>query len=147
MKKRYKIVRFFKQEGKHPETISASLLTLEEAKRHLIMAANILNGIDWWSPVNPDATFRVLGVAQLLPSVQYFSRDFIRLQDISLSYDFNPTLVQNVGIKGLKVYVSGKNLITITDWLGWDPETGMGLETTSHMPVMKSITAGLDITF
>ncbi|MBU3024046.1 SusC/RagA family TonB-linked outer membrane protein [Zobellia galactanivorans] len=108
---------------------------------------NVLTTVEWWSPRNPNATFKGLGTQEPLPIRNYFSRDFIRLQDISLGYDFDTSSnwMKDAGIKGLKLYLSGKNLITITDWLGWDPETGQGF--TSSSPVMKSITTGLDISF
>ena len=111
---------------------------------------NILNGVDYWTPSNPNARFKALGVADPLPVSQYLSRSFIRLQDISLAYDFDKegfAWMEAIGAERLKVYVSGKNLITITDWLGWDPETGQGLEISNNTPVMKSLSAGIEVTF
>mgnify|MGYP000488422200 FL=1 len=31
-------------------------------------------------------------------------------------------MIQKMGIGGLQLYVSGRNLFTFTDWVGWDPE-------------------------
>ncbi|MCH9659341.1 MAG: TonB-dependent receptor, partial [Bacteroidetes bacterium] len=110
---------------------------------------NMLNGVDYWSPINPNAQFHGLGVSNPLPASQYFSRSFVRLQDVSFSYNFDTSdsWMQSIGVKGLKLYISGKNLITLTDWLGWDPETGIGLEGSSGRPLMKSITTGLQVNF
>jgi hypothetical protein len=46
----------------------------------------------------------------------------------------------------MKVFVSGKNLATLTGYNGWDPETGTGLER-SGRPVMKSFSLGLNLEF
>ena len=64
--------------------------------------------------------------------------------------------MKTIGIDGINVYVSCKNLLTFTGWDGWDPEpnkeykdinnqtryTGSCYE---HDPVMKSITFGLNV--
>jgi len=44
----------------------------------------------------------------------------------------------------LRVFVSGKNLATITKWRGWDPETGQGFKTGGR-PMMTSITFGVNV--
>ena len=110
-------------------------------------SSNWFSEIDYWTPSNPNATYRRPGPAAAIGGRRFFARNFVRLQDISLSYNLNPKLVERMGLQNLKVYVSGKNLITLTDWEGWDPETGQGLGATSGvaLPVMQGITGGLDI--
>jgi len=105
---------------------------------------NWFSEIDYWSPRNPDATFRRPGLNQPLPVNPYFQRNFVRLQDISLAYNLSSDLVERIGLKGLKLYVSGKNLVTLTDWMGWDPETGSAYSFDA-LPVMKGVSFGLDI--
>ena len=68
----------------------------------------------------------------------------MRLQDISLAYQFNSSLINKIGVKGLKLSVSGKNLLTSTKWDGWDPETGQGINSDAY-PVMKSLNVGLEL--
>ena len=107
---------------------------------------NWYSEVDYWSPDNPGATFRRPGLEAPIPSRRYFDRSFVRLQDISLSYNFDETVTEKIGIQGLKLFVSGKNLVTLTDWEGWDPETGQGLGPTDvALPVMKGFAFGLDI--
>ena len=109
-------------------------------------SANWFNEVYYWSPNNPNATYRLPGTNSAIGGQRYFARNFVRLQDISLSYNLNEKLVDKIGLQGLKVYVSGKNLLTITDWEGWDPETGQGLGTNGiALPVMKGLSVGLDI--
>lgn len=103
--------------------------------------------IDYWSPTNPDGIYRLPGRDAPINGVRYFQRDFIRLQDISLAFRLNEKTIQRLGLNNLKVFVSGKNLLTITDWQGWDPETGQGFQRSQNgAPLMKGYSVGIDIT-
>src|SRR5690606_27886772 len=85
--------------------------------------SNWFSFYDYWSTLNPNAKYpRPWESAQIKP-VQYFSRSFVRLQDVSLSYNLDNTISEAIGIGNMKIFVSGKNLLTFTDWDGWDPET------------------------
>jgi hypothetical protein len=63
----------------------------------------------------------------------------VRLQDVSLSYTIPKTITEKVNVNRCRVYVSGRNLITVTDWSGWDPESG-------NTPMPQTITFGIDLT-
>lgn len=77
--------------------------------------------------------------------------DFIRLKNVSLSYDFPKSLVKNFGVR---LFLSGTNLLTITDYKGIDPEsssvsgadTALGIDYGSY-PNAKTYTVGLNLTF
>jgi len=75
----------------------------------------------------------------------YESRSFVRLQDISLSYDLSKSLLSNLNLQGLKIYVASKNPYTITSWSGWDPEFDNENNDTRNNPVMRNYTIGLNI--
>lgn len=47
---------------------------------------------------------------------------YIRLKAITIGYDFSKNLLDRIGISGLRVYATGENLFTITDYSGFDPE-------------------------
>ncbi len=108
---------------------------------------NDLQSIDYWSPSNPNGKYpRVIsGTHAKIEPNMYQNRSFVRLQDISLSYNLT-TLLKNTGVQAINLYVSGKNLVTWTNWEGWDPETGEGLMIDGR-PVLKGFTMGLNITF
>lgn len=110
---------------------------------------NALQGIDYWSPLNSDGKYprNIAGQRAKFEPNFWQSRSFVRLQDITLSYNLKNNLLKNsAAIQNLNVFVSGKNLITWTDWEGWDPETGQGL-TTDGRPVLRAFTAGLNLVF
>jgi TonB-dependent starch-binding outer membrane protein SusC len=101
-----------------------------------------------WSPLNPDAKYPNPWVGTPTPGARmFYQRNFVRLQDISLAYNFDRKLLKKIGASDLKLFVSGKNLLTFTDWDGWDPETGQGVQATNSFPVMKSYSFGLELSF
>lgn len=108
---------------------------------------NFVKEFDFWTPSNPDAKYRHPARPGAIDPRQYFDRSFIRLQDISLTYRFGRSFLENVNIADLSIFVSGKNLATWSKWVGWDPETGQGIDPTDAMPVLKSYSLGLNITF
>ncbi|MCD8165082.1 MAG: TonB-dependent receptor [Bacteroides sp.] len=99
---------------------------------------------DFWSPNNPGATYsRSINAGAIVPTT-YQDRSFVRLQDINLSYQFPRQWIKVAGIENLDLFVSGKNLLTITNWKGWDPEANSNYE---GRPVLRSFTFGLNVTF
>lgn len=104
-----------------------------------------VSGWDYWMPENPNAKYRRLDLSSDYAPRPYEQRNFIRLQDVSLTYGFSNSLIGKYKLRNLKVYFSGSNLFTLTKWKGWDPETGIGI--VAGMPVMASYTLGLNLQF
>ncbi len=94
----------------------------------------------YWTPDNGVNNATGIYNSPAVSSGIYESRGFIRLQDVSLSYQFDKSVLNRLKLNNLLVYVSGKNLYTWTKWSGWDPETG-----TSNTPLMRSFTVGLKL--
>jgi len=123
------------------------------------VANNKFSDIDSWSPSNPNAEYNRANSGSLVEYTPFRDRSFVRLQDISIAYTLDKTLIKKAGLTNVKFYVSGKNLATWTNWKGWDPETFSGLGISpeipgsggrlafSALPVMMSINFGLDLTF
>jgi len=74
------------------------------------------------------------------------SRGFVRVQDVSLSYTFNQPFIKTAQIKSLKVFLSAKNLATITNWFGGDPEMGTPVRENTF-PVPSTYSIGANISF
>lgn len=90
------------------------------------------------------------------------SAAYLRLKNVTVSYDFPKTMIKNLGLTQLRIYVSGENLLTFTPLhkyaKNFDPEVigagdndglndvGVVGEGYSY-PMMKTYTLGLDITF
>ncbi len=47
---------------------------------------------------------------------------FIRIKDISLTYDFKGRMLERTKLSRLRVYIQTRNPFTITKWTGLDPE-------------------------
>ena len=110
--------------------------------------SNAFNFAQYWSPNNPDAKYANPWVGTPVPSARaYFQRNFTRVQDVSLSYNVDSKLLKKVNAQNMKVFISAKNPLTLTDWEGWDPETGQGVSSFQPFPVMKSYSFGLELSF
>ncbi len=48
--------------------------------------------------------------------------DFIRLRNITLAYSLPTDLISNAGLSSVRVYATAINLLTFTDYDGYDPE-------------------------
>ena len=51
---------------------------------------------------------------------------FVRLQNVQIGYNFTELVGTNSGIDNLRIYLSGNNLFTITDYNGYDPSANTG---------------------
>jgi len=75
---------------------------------------------------------------------------FLRLDNASLGYTFDVSGIKE--IQKLRVYVTGQNLFTITNYTGLDPEIEMsgldpGVEGRDYYPKSRIISVGVNISF
>ena len=49
---------------------------------------------------------------------------YLRLQNIQLGYNLHPDLLERTFFDSFRIYLSGQNLLTFTDYTGSDPEIG-----------------------
>ncbi|WP_103068329.1 TonB-dependent receptor [Aquimarina sediminis] len=78
-----------------------------------------------------------------------YDGSYIRLREVSLSYDFPLTSINKIGLSNVKVYVKGNNLYTyIKDKrLERDPEAGADGRLNQEIPISRTLFLGVDITF
>lgn len=104
--------------------------------------------LDRWTPENTDAKFpRAIagfdynhyGPGSMDFSVQKAS--FLRLSALSLSYTIPEKITKQMKLSNLRVYVTGSNLFCLTNYNGYDPETG------DWYPPMRMFTFGVNVTF
>jgi TonB-linked SusC/RagA family outer membrane protein len=77
---------------------------------------------------------------------------FLRLQNVQVGYTFNEDKLESLGIDKLRIYVSGNNLFTITDYYGYDPSASNGAPIGSGIdkgfyPVASSYLLGVNLNF
>ena len=73
--------------------------------------------------------------------------DYLRIKDVTLSYNVPSKLLKPVGVSNLKIYASGLNVFTFHDVNFWDPERGVDGMGYGIYPMTKTFVLGLDLTF
>jgi TonB-linked SusC/RagA family outer membrane protein len=79
---------------------------------------------------------------------------YLRLKSITLSYKVLDNTTRIKGVKSLSVYVTGQNLLTFTNYTGFDPEvnafgsssTTLGVDYGTY-PQSRSVIVGLNVEF
>jgi hypothetical protein len=66
---------------------------------------------------------------------------FVRVKDISLSYDFAKSILSRFGFERCQLYITGRNLFTITKFGGMDPE----LSAQRANPLQKEYVIGINL--
>ncbi len=72
---------------------------------------------------------------------------FVRLKNLTLSYSFPRRLLQKTGfVEGARVYAIGRNLLTFTDYSGYDPEVDSNLSMGKY-PNTRQYEFGVELNF
>ncbi len=74
-----------------------------------------------------------------------FDKDYMRLKNVRLSYNFPSDLIEPFGLSKFKVYVSGLNLVTFAKNKIYDPELNQG--NGRVYPLARVINTGISLTF
>ena len=88
----------------------------------------------------PRLTFNDNGGSRI-SSVFVEDASYLRLKNIEIGYTFN---VAKAKIKSLRFYVSGQNLLTVTDYTGLDPES-TSLKDQGTYPQSRAVLVGAKI--
>lgn len=115
---------------------------------------------DAWSPTNPDAKFARIGenpnqvgpnnfTTNLLEDGSYF-----RMRSLTLSYLLPNSFTQQRGFSNARVYLTGANLFTLTDYSGFNPDVSSqgvgnlnrGLDIGAY-PLARTVTVGVSFTY
>ncbi|MDO6605680.1 SusC/RagA family TonB-linked outer membrane protein [Arenibacter palladensis] len=103
-----------------------------------------IQDVPYWTHNNPTNHYPRLDYAPKFAHPIIEDRSFVRIQDVNLSYNFSPELLERIKLRDLRFYVSAKNLFTFTDWTGYDPENRTTIQ---NLPFLKTFTLGFDISF
>ena len=114
--------------------------------------------VDSWSPSNPDAEFPALSSTiqnnEFSVNNSFFIEDgsFIRMRTLQLGYNLSDKIASKIGASSARIFYSGKNLFTITDYSGIDPEIptygalDIGVYRTQY-PTASSNAIGINLKF
>lgn len=71
---------------------------------------------------------------------------FLRLRNVVLAYTLDGTKAKKQVFRNARFYVQAQNLVTFTEWRGFDPETNTG-SAFFDFPTPRTFTVGLDLNF
>ena len=114
-----------------------------------------------WTPDNPTNARGNFASETLNPTASYASSyyvedaSFLRLKTLTLSYTLPQSIIRKISpsrISNIRVYVTGENLYTWTNYSGFDPEIDSGNPLLTgydriSYPRTRSVIFGLSITF
>jgi hypothetical protein len=106
---------------------------------------SITSVLDSWngegtSNTTPRLTFNNNGGGNV-SSVFVEDASYMRLKNIEIGYTFD---VKSIGLKHLRLYASGQNLFTITDYTGLDPESTSLIDQGTY-PQSQAFILGLQV--
>jgi TonB-linked SusC/RagA family outer membrane protein len=138
-----------------------------EILNYTLMELNTMNGknnattdyLRAWTATNTDTDIPVVNAKRPYQVTSRWVEDgsYIRVKNISLGYNFSPSLLQKAKIQTLRLYVSAQNMFTFTKYKGIDPEVNYRTDNKSNgnlnqgidygsYPNVKSVTFGLKLT-
>lgn len=116
--------------------------------------------LNYWRPDNTNTNIPRLAGKDVNDNMRISDRyvedgSYLRLRNVQLGYTFPIAITKKAYMQKLRVYVSGQNLLTFTNYSGADPEVGQ-ITSTNYLsrgvdigtyPQAMTITGGVSITF
>lgn len=113
-----------------------------------------------WTPENPSAIYPRLDANNIGANPFRFSDrfiedgSFVRLQNVTLGYNFNKKVLEKLKLNQFQIFVSGTNLHIWTDYSGYNPDvslTGSNTLSLGHdnggYPISRIIRMGVKLRF
>lgn len=106
--------------------------------------------VDYWTPSNQGAKFPSPGSTDAstiyttyMTSLLYEKSDFLKIKDITLSWNVYKKWLEKAHISNAKIYCSLKNYITFSKVDKFDPEAGGSI----NFPLAKQVIVGVNVSF
>ena len=98
--------------------------TIQELDRLAGNGNATTDALNRWTPSNTNTDFPKAATGRAYrPSTRFlYDGSYIRMKNISLGYNLPASILSKARIRSLLIYISGQNLLTITDYPGFDPE-------------------------
>jgi TonB-linked SusC/RagA family outer membrane protein len=107
----------------------------------------------FWTPETPNATHARLGTlnsgtGMIETNLERVS--YVKLKTMTLGYSLREEWTRKAGVAGIRLFVTGENLFTLTNYSGVDPEAVSvedGHDTFDTYPLARKWTVGLTLNF
>lgn len=105
-----------------------------------------------WSPNNPAGNLPMVSGRDLedvnqISSRHLYDASFIRLKNISLTYNIPSTYLKAIKISNARIFFNGSNLLTFSKYKNADPEVNQYSTRGWETPLSKTYTFGIDFSF
>ncbi|WP_443938905.1 SusC/RagA family TonB-linked outer membrane protein [Pedobacter sp. MW01-1-1] len=116
---------------------------------------NIPREVSYWTEENRNNSQPSLVFTNPRLYAYPVNQSYTRLKDVTFSYTFADPVLKKLNLGSLSAFVSGRNLITFTDWVGLDPELSVNANQAGTAnaplsygiyPLVSSFVFGLNIT-
>jgi hypothetical protein len=116
--------------------------------------------LDAWTPTNQDAKYPRIGENPNQVGTNNFTSNlledgsYLRLRTLTVSYGIPRSLLRGANVTAARIYVTGTNLFTLSDYTGFDPDvsgqsvgnTNRGIDIGAY-PLARTVTAGLNFSY
>jgi TonB-linked SusC/RagA family outer membrane protein len=106
-----------------------------------------------WTIDNPTATLPLYVPNNDLnyyatSNIRLIESDYLSLQDVNISYNFNDNITKKLGLKAARLYLNANNVHLWSKRQGYDPRLSFtGLNSDSNFSLVRNITIGLNVKF
>jgi TonB-dependent starch-binding outer membrane protein SusC len=114
---------------------------------------SLVSSLDYWRGEGTSNTVQAIGEANGGMSTRWLEDgSYLRLKNLMLGYTLPQAALDRLKLRSMRVYLSGVNLLTFTNYTGYDPEVNYRGNNNLQMnidhggfPVFRTYTLGLNI--
>jgi hypothetical protein len=125
------------------------VLPADAASKFYYVAWDANGDPDWSNPSNnltaEYARLRNGAAGVYVANDQFlYNASYLKLKTLQVGYTIPKKWVNKANVGGLRVFLSGENLLTFTKYPGVDPELGSGV---AVYPIARLLSAGINLSF
>lgn len=109
---------------------------------------------DSWTPERRDARLPIMTTWEDSQYDNYQLSDFwlkdasfLRIKNLQIAYNVPKSLIKKLALKSLLLFVNGQNLFTFSKMKDFDPEKNIKGDNYYEYPSVKTISAGVNVSF
>ncbi|WP_018336114.1 SusC/RagA family TonB-linked outer membrane protein [Butyricimonas synergistica] len=109
-----------------------------------------INKITFWSQPGDKPDYQYGGEDSWITDRDVEKVNWLKLKTMTIGYSLPKAWSSKVGLKQIRVFASGENLLTFTNYSGLDPETidiRTGMDGGKNYPLARKFTIGLTVKF
>ncbi|MDR2564082.1 MAG: TonB-dependent receptor [Prevotellaceae bacterium] len=131
-------------------TTQTDVLPIDARNRFYYLAYDKTTGAPIWDDPSNNLTgkyarLRTGSAPPYVANEQYlYNASYIKLKTLQIGYTLPKKWTDKIFVNSLRFFVSGENLLTITNYPGVDPEQGAGVDV---YPISRQLSIGVNLSF